>query len=199
MERVRDAGQPAQGWESQLCFWAVVKRNSMGENSSPCYEQDLMYGILPLLTKKHFDRQAGAHSAARESPSLAQSNFLLQTPRTWSTGKHTSLISQAHSGHGMEQITGHTENLQAITHNDYSERELASKPFSPSSSLNLAPSLFLSLLGAFKKQRVSEYFFPPVASHQKSTQEEGMVEPQGKAGDREQGAGPIQLCPSSSS
>lgn len=54
MEGLRDARQPAQGEESQLCLWPVVTSTTEEENSSRHYEQDPMHGILPLLTKKPF-------------------------------------------------------------------------------------------------------------------------------------------------
>lgn len=132
---------------------------------------------------------------------LVQHNFLLQTPRwIWNTARHR-LTQVTVWNKSAWSNTDHVEDLQVITHNDYSERQLASKPSSLSSSPNLSPSLFLSLPGAFKWQRVSEDCFPPVVSHQKSAQEQGMVGPQWNTSRRQgaERAGHVQLCPSSSS
>lgn len=81
MEGLRDAGQPAQGWESQLCLSPVVTSTTGERNSSPCYEQDPMHSILPrsprnllICTQDPTAQPGGRHQ-------LGQSNFLLQSPR----------------------------------------------------------------------------------------------------------------------
>lgn len=99
MEGLRDTGQPAQGWESQLFLWPVVTTGA--ENSSPRYEQDPTHGVLPLLTKKPFHLQAAAHSTARR-PSPAWSEQPLA-----SDSKKSLKHSEAHAS----SLTGSLRSL----------------------------------------------------------------------------------------
>lgn len=118
-----------------------------------------------------FDLQAGPHSTARRlSPAWSEQLLASDSKKSLkhSEAHASSLTGSLRSLYGTNQPesnTDHIEDLQVITYNDYSEKELASKPSSLSSSLNHSPSLFLSLPGAFKQQRVSEDCFPPVVSH----------------------------------